>query len=296
MLKHLCHGEAAAQQGVKGKRARPAVLSPTPHRLRKGAQAHEGRTGPLEKKEEEGRWEEDPTHLPLRTTPNRSGCRHCPTPRCVCVWLADALAGCYAALPAKRQLQQRGRRELCAKSVLTPFVSRLVRLARLRPGETFYDLGCGNGSVLFQVALMTGVRCVGVEINPTNAEVARAAWEELRPTLERRCRRRLDIEIRCADLCEVLKGEEVVSAPCVIWAANLLLPKATNHYLSERLRACAVGTRIFCFEDLYPHNRSITRVRDPDAFERFEMKDFVWQPMSVEWCDLEGDFYLYTRK
>ncbi|CCW67247.1 unnamed protein product [Phytomonas sp. Hart1] len=143
---------------------------------------------------------------------------------------------------------------------------------------------------------MTGMRCVGVEINPGNVQVARDAWAALRPKLERRCGRPLEVEIRCADLCELLKGDELMRSPCVIWAANLLLPRATNHYLSEHLRSCAVGTRIFCFEDLYPHNRLVARVRDPDAFERFEMRDFVWQPMSVEWCDLEGNFYLYTRK
>ncbi|EPY30873.1 histone-lysine N-methyltransferase [Strigomonas culicis] len=164
----------------------------------------------------------------------------------------------------------------------------------------FFDFGCGNGSVLFQVAFMTGAPCVGIEIHPRNAQVAREAWDALRPALERQGGRKLHVEIICGDFCQLLQEEpflrSFLSRPSVVWAANLLLPRPTNHFLSERFRSVPQGTKILCFEDLYPHARSLARIRDPDAFEKFEMSDFVWQPDSVEWSRDEGKFYMYSRK
>lgn len=41
---------------------------------------------------------------------------------------------------------------------------RIVALAKLQPGETFYDLGCGNGKVVLAVAQQPGVQAIGIEI------------------------------------------------------------------------------------------------------------------------------------
>ena len=41
-----------------------------------------------------------------------------------------------------------------------------LELAGLQPGETFYDLGCGDGRVLVAAARDFGARAVGIEISP----------------------------------------------------------------------------------------------------------------------------------
>ncbi|KAG5506371.1 hypothetical protein JKF63_05874 [Porcisia hertigi] len=238
----------------------------------------------------------NPYRLLLRNKPNRSGCLHCPTNSCHCVWFDEQLKHCYTSLSLKRETERVKRRELCAKSILPLFVTRLVRIANVAAEETFYDLGCGNGSVLFQVAALTGARCVGVEINPHNAELAKEAWSFLRPIFESKFKRSLSVEIICADFCTILRDPTYFSGSCVIWAANLLLPKSVNHYLSERLRSTPRGSRVMCFEDLYPHSRSVSRLRDPDAFEKFDMFDFEWQPDSVEWCSQAGPFFCYVKR
>lgn len=238
----------------------------------------------------------NPFHLPLREKENASGCFHCFELECCCAWFTEQLRECFDSIAVKRQVQPNGRRELCAKSVLPQFVSRLVRIARLQRGEVFYDLGCGNGSVLFQVAAMTGAPCVGIEINPHNAQLATEAWRRLQPIIEKRFQRKLHVEIICADFCEVLQSPTYFSASSVIWAANLLLPRPVNHYLSERFRRVPSGTRVFCFEDLFPHSRSLSKIRDPEAFEKFIMYDYRWQEESVEWCSMEGPFYMYVRR
>lgn len=84
-----------------------------------------------------------------------------------------------------------------------------------------------------------------------------------------------------------------------IWTANLLMPKSVTHFMSECFRQPFVpaGTKIMAFDDLYPHGRAVARVRDPEAFEVFEMVDFMWQLGSVEWTQhVEGMFHLYIKK
>ncbi|KPI85637.1 putative histone-lysine N-methyltransferase [Leptomonas seymouri] len=238
----------------------------------------------------------NPFRLPLRAEPNKSGCIHCIEDTCECKWFDEQLRRCYASLSLKRETERLKKRELCAKSILPPFVARLIRISGVSSGETFYDLGCGNGSVLFQVAALTGSRCIGVEINPHNAQLAKDAWAYMKPILESKYARKLQVEIVCADFCELLRDPLYFTSPCVIWAANLLLPRPVNHFLSERFRSVPQGTRIMCFEDFYPHSRSLSRIRDPDAFQKFIFRDYQWQPGTVEWCSMSGPFYLYEKR
>lgn len=242
----------------------------------------------------------DPYYLPLRVTPNSSGCFHCIEEKCHCVFFENQLNETFELLHLKRIVEVSGARQLCAKSLLPCFVSRLVRLMGITEKDTFYDFGCGNGSILFQVACLTGAKCIGIEISDHNAEVARSAWKTLKPSLEKIfCRPMPTVEVITGDL-GVLLSDETYFDNCngneAILISNLLFPKPLSHYLSERLRRSPRGTRIMCFDDLYPHSRSIALRRDPEAFELFDMKDYRWQELSVEWCTMEGQFYIHTRK
>jgi SAM-dependent methyltransferase len=241
----------------------------------------------------------DPIRLPLRTAPNSSGCYHCPTDQCHCVLFEKLLAFTYERVSKKRVVEVCGAHQLCAKSLLTPFVTRLIRLLSVTENDTFYDIGCGNGSILFQVACSTGAKCVGIEISEHNAEVAREAWQLLRPELERKFGRTMPtVDIITADVATLLADPSFFEAEAgrtAILMSNLLFPKPLTHFLSERLRTTPAGTRIMCFDDLYPHSRSIAPIRDPEAFQLFQMKDYLWQEMSVEWCSMEGPFYIHKR-
>lgn len=238
-----------------------------------------------------------PFRLPLRSQPNAKGCHFCPSSDCFCKYFSAVLKECYEKIPVKRIDMRYRQPHLCAKSVLPEFVSRLIRLACISPDDIFFDLGCGNGSVLFQVAATTGVRCIGVELDAHNFTVANHALEMLRPLLEKKWCCTMRIDLINEDLCTwIKKSTDIFNKKSVIWVANLLMPKPVNHFLSEQLRSVPHDTRIFCFEDLYPHSRSVSRIRDPDAFEKFTMSDYVWQPSSVEWCDVEGIFFSYRRR
>ena len=43
---------------------------------------------------------------------------------------------------------------------------RISTLTNLKPGNIFYDLGCGDASLLFYLSKKHNVKCVGIEISP----------------------------------------------------------------------------------------------------------------------------------
>jgi len=46
-----------------------------------------------------------------------------------------------------------------------PVVERMLEAAELKPGETLYDLGCGDGRILFVAAQKFRAHAVGVELS-----------------------------------------------------------------------------------------------------------------------------------
>lgn len=58
-------------------------------------------------------------------------------------------------------------------------VRKMLELAELRPGETVYDLGCGDGRITIIAAREFGARAVGVEIRGDLVKEARSRVHEL---------------------------------------------------------------------------------------------------------------------
>jgi predicted RNA methylase len=65
------------------------------------------------------------------------------------------------------------------KNRLAPFVSspqravdKMLDMANLKPGETLYDLGCGDGRILIAAAQKFHVKAVGIEISERLARKA----------------------------------------------------------------------------------------------------------------------------
>jgi cyclopropane fatty-acyl-phospholipid synthase-like methyltransferase len=52
-------------------------------------------------------------------------------------------------------------------------IRRILRFAELRPGETFCDLGCGEGRVLIAAAKEFSANAIGVEIDPLKVLLVR---------------------------------------------------------------------------------------------------------------------------
>src|SRR6202163_1298905 len=56
----------------------------------------------------------------------------------------------------------------------TRVVDRMLELAAIKPGETLYDLGCGDGRVLIAAVEKYNAKAIGVEINPKVAARAQS--------------------------------------------------------------------------------------------------------------------------
>jgi SAM-dependent methyltransferase len=110
--------------------------------------------------------------------------------------LALALAGVAAA--------QRPSGERLAPFVPSPqvVVERMLEAADLKPGETVYDLGCGDGRILITAARQFKAKAVGVELSPDLVRDARDQVRKMglqnRVTIEQG--NLLDVDLHGADV------------------------------------------------------------------------------------------------
>jgi predicted RNA methylase len=84
------------------------------------------------------------------------------------------LSAAFVALPVSAQNPKYTNK--LAPYVVSPaaVVDRMLQLARPKPGETLYDLGCGDGGILISAVQKYHVKAVGVEISPKLAATASA--------------------------------------------------------------------------------------------------------------------------
>lgn len=95
------------------------------------------------------------------------------------------------------------------KKSLAPFVSspqtivdKMLSVAKIRPGETVYDLGCGDGRVLVAAAQQYQAKAVGVEISEPRVKQAterikRAGLENLASVMHADL---MDVDLRPANV------------------------------------------------------------------------------------------------
>jgi protein-L-isoaspartate O-methyltransferase len=89
----------------------------------------------------------------------------CRRSRLIASRIAVSLAFVLMSLPASAQNPQYVKK--LAPYVSSPFraVDRMLELAALKPGETLYDLGAGDGRIIISAAQRYGVKAVGIEMN-----------------------------------------------------------------------------------------------------------------------------------
>lgn len=108
-------------------------------------------------------------------------------------------------------------------------IDRMLIMAKVKPGEVVYDLGCGDGRVLIRAARKFGARGVGIEI-----DVSRYLWSLLSVILLGLWRR---VKILRKDLFSVDLGHADVIFTYLL--------QDTNDRLKEKMRReLRPGTRI----------------------------------------------------
>jgi SAM-dependent methyltransferase len=107
-------------------------------------------------------------------------------------------------------------------------VKAMLKLAKVKPNDVVYDLGCGDGRIVIAAAKNYGARGVGIDIDP--ARIREARENARRAGVENR------VEFREQDLFQADFREATV-------VALFLLP-AINRRLRPQLETLKPGTRI----------------------------------------------------
>ena len=152
-------------------------------------------------------------------------------------------------LPAIKPLPMR-----LAPSVPTPpnVVDRMLEAARLKAGETVYDLGSGDGRVLIAAAQKFGAKAVGVEIAPESVAASNKRIKDLK----------LDDKVRVieGDLLTVdLSSADVVTLYLLTKSNDLLRP-----HLEKQLKP---GARVVS-HDYAIRGWQPTRIETVEAHKR----------------------------
>ncbi len=137
-----------------------------------------------------------------------------------CLWAALAVA------PGQKTDHARS----LAPFVPSPqhIVEKMLEAAQVKPNETIFDLGCGDGRVLITAARKFGARAVGVELSPN---LARTATEKIRKEgLEDRCK------VIQGDLMEVDLSEADVVVLYLLTSSNERLRPNLEKYLRPGAR------------------------------------------------------------
>ena len=133
-----------------------------------------------------------------------------------------------------------------------PIVDRMLDLSNLRPGDTVYDLGCGDARVLITAAQRFRAKGIGVELSPL---LVRSATDEVR-----RLNLQDQITITQGDLREVnLQGADVVTIYLETNTNEMLRPN-----LEKWLRA---GSRVVS-HDFEVRGWKPTKVEKIDYYNR----------------------------
>jgi len=95
--------------------------------------------------------------------------------RRVAVILALAASGACSAAPRPEEepLGKIGKPDVVFVPTPQEVVDMMLHLARIKPGDVVYDLGCGDGRVVVTVAKRYGCRAVGYDIDPDRVRESR---------------------------------------------------------------------------------------------------------------------------
>ena len=110
-----------------------------------------------------------------------------------------------------------------------PVVDAMLKLADVKPTDTVYDLGCGDGVIVATAAQKYGARAVGIDIDPQRVKEATERAQKMGVSDK--------VEIRQGDLFEADIQDATVVTLYLLQSLNIkLMPK-----LQKELKP---GTRI----------------------------------------------------
>ena len=123
-----------------------------------------------------------------------------------------------------------------------PLVEKMLQLAAVKPDEVVYDLGAGDGRIVFTAVNKFSARGVAVELDPWRSSLIRE--KVIRLGLKER------VEVRQEDLFQTsLRGADVVTL--------YLLPEANRRLSKKLLQELPSGARVVAHDYPIPGWRPI---------------------------------------
>jgi len=107
-------------------------------------------------------------------------------------------------------------------------IDRMLELAALKPGETLYDLGCGDGRILIAAAARYKIKAVGIEIS---GNLAKTAAERVK-----KAGLQDQVKIIHADFMKTDLSDANVVTLYLATTANDMLRPNLEHYLKPSTR------------------------------------------------------------
>ena len=152
-------------------------------------------------------------------------------------WPLVFAALAVASLPASAQNTRYTNKLAPFVASSVRIVDRMLELAHLKPGETLYDLGCGDGRILIAAAEKYKVKAVGVEISPKLVAEARANIARAGLT----------------DQASVIKGDLLDTDLSDADVVTIYLATSSNQKLKPRLeRFLKAGARVISHDYAVP--------------------------------------------
>ncbi|MEM1545558.1 MAG: methyltransferase domain-containing protein [Candidatus Methanomethylicia archaeon] len=91
-------------------------------------------------------------------------------------------------------------------------IENIAKIAMLRPGDVLYDLGCGDGRVIIELAKKYSIKCVGIEIRRDLVNDALKSIEK--NSLKNR------VKIICGDMFKIPISEATVVYMYLLTSVN----------------------------------------------------------------------------
>ena len=162
-----------------------------------------------------------------------------------------------------------GQEKLMYGAIRAPLIQEMIRIAHVTPEDRFIDIGCGIGTVVMQMAAMTGCTATGIELDAARYVVGTVLCDDLLKAVREQGGDEevpgfvdgLQDRIRLINEDIRQHEQEIVNSTCIYfnnhgsWFDEFKV--IANKISIERLMASlfaktAVGTRLIMFADI-PH-------------------------------------------
>ncbi|EQC35744.1 hypothetical protein SDRG_06503 [Saprolegnia diclina VS20] len=171
------------------------------------------------------------------------------------------------------------------------FTDTIMPFLALEPSDVFYDLGCGTGKIVVQVALETGLRDArGIELMLNRVVEGQRALDRLRATYPEHVSDKA-LSIVQGDICHPVTQLAMMDAT-VVFINNVLFPPEVMSAVCDLLLQLKHLKRIVTMKKICERHREARCMRDGNACTLFADPP-VQAKVSVSWAK-HAFAYLYT--